>query len=178
MFDTESVAATANEMAAACEYIPQMISESSGQSATGTGRLYISKADSASSVFYVEKSDPPVKLDKAVVEKISDIRSAYGFNLSQLAKVLGVSRPQLYKWISGEVAPQSEEANYRISELSNFLVTIPEEHAKYFGQFSRKYLASKVTLLDYLADNATEESLLTAYKSILDDIKSYQRQVS
>lgn len=123
--------------------------------------------------FYYTES-PVTDVDEsfeAPLTKVKEIKSSFGFNLSQLAIVLGASRPQLYKWLNGEVSPQREETNRKIWELHNFLTRIPANEVQHFGQLGKLYVSQDKTLMDTLSDgNLDEEMLMRAYYAVKPDI--------
>jgi transcriptional regulator with XRE-family HTH domain len=115
----------------------------------------------------------------SVSEQLHAIKKSLGLNLSQLSKVLGVSRPQLYKWLEEEVIPQKEESNQKITLLYGLLNTIPEEHGKYFGKFAKRYISPSETVIDALADQElNEEKFLEIYDSIKKDISVLENKLA
>ncbi len=54
---------------------------------------------------------------RTLTEQLRDIRKAFGLNASDLATLIGVSRPTLYTWLDGQ-APKSAEAVEHIFSLS------------------------------------------------------------
>jgi len=109
----------------------------------------------------------------AISEQLHEIKSKLGLNLSQLSKILDVSRPQLYKWLEGKVIPQREGFNQRITDLHSWLNLIPVEHGKYFGKLANRYVSDKHTVFDILTDpDLDEDKLLAVYNSIKSDIEA------
>lgn len=45
------------------------------------------------------------------VERLSALQAAFGFTIQDLAAVLGITRPQLYKWLDAANPTQPQEAN-------------------------------------------------------------------
>lgn len=51
-------------------------------------------------------------------DRLAQIQTAFGFNLQDLARVLGISRAQLYKWLDSEREIQlHEESRSRLSQI-------------------------------------------------------------
>lgn len=110
-------------------------------------------------------------------DRLNTLKSAFNLNLSQLAKVLGVSRPQLYKWLEGEVEPNKDSSNQKIEILQALLNTIPNSHCNYFGKFAKRYITQDMTVLDALSNSeASFESLYALYESIRGDIESLEQR--
>ena len=133
---------------------------------TGTG--------APSAIFVVSKE--PVLSDAgnvAISEQLQEIKDKLGLNLSQLSKILDVSRPQLYKWLEGKVVPQREGFNQKISDIHSLLNLIPSEHGKYFGKLANRYVSDERTVFDILSDPELDrDKLLFAYRSIKNDIEA------
>jgi len=109
----------------------------------------------------------------AISEQIHEIKSKLGLNLSQLSRVLDVSRPQLYKWLEGKVIPQREGFNQRIADLHSWLNLIPAEHGIYFGKLANRYVSNKLTVFDILTDpDLDKDKLLAVYNTIKSDIEA------
>jgi len=109
----------------------------------------------------------------SVSGQLHSIKKKLGLNLSQLSKILNVSRPQLYKWLEGDVIPQRDEFNYKITDIYSLLNVVPYNHGKYFGKLANRYVTDKYTVLDVLMDSElNKDKLLAAYNSIKSDIES------
>lgn len=114
-----------------------------------------------------------------VIDELREIKDEMGLNLSQLSKVLGVSRPQLYKWLEGEVRPQREQVNRRIRMLSDLTKDLPEGHAKFFGKLVNRYVSERKSLMDVLSDpHLNAKDFSDAYAAISSDIELLQRKSS
>jgi len=134
---------------------------------TGTGAPVV--------VFLTQKDSMSVTniVSVSIAKKLHSIKDKLGLNLSQLSKILNVSRPQLYKWLEGDVIPQRDEFNHKISDIYSFLDVIPNHHGRYFGKLANRYISDEHTVLDVLIDSGlTKNKLLTAYNSIKGDIES------
>lgn len=134
---------------------------------TGTGAptaVYVVLGDTASATHVDNVS---------ISRQLYSIKENLGLNLSQLSKILNVSRPQLYKWLEGDVIPQREAFNHKITDIYSLLNVVPHKHGKYFGKLANRYVSEKYTVLDVLMDSAlNKEKLLAAYHSIKSDIES------
>jgi len=136
---------------------------------TGSPAIYFILNDSSGGV------DNPGRA--SIAEQLQEIKERFGLNLSQLSKILNVSRPQLYKWLDGEGVPQRDEFNQKITEAYLLTRQIPLGHSKYFGKLAKRYTADGVTVLDALADSDLDnDRLLAIYESIKSDIESIERR--
>jgi DNA-binding transcriptional regulator YiaG len=110
--------------------------------------------------------------EEDVYTQLEIIKESFGLNRSQLSKILDVSRPQLNKWLDGQVLPQKEDANKKISVFIAFLNKEPKDNLKYFGKFAKRYVDSDRTLLQYLSGSMLDlTSLENVYGEILPDIE-------
>ncbi|MCW8830938.1 MAG: hypothetical protein OQK32_05380 [Gammaproteobacteria bacterium] len=129
-------------------------------------------------VIYVVLNDFAGKLNvvsASVSAQLLEIKEKFGLNLSQLSKVLNVSRPQLYKWLEGEAVPQRYEFNQKITDIYSLTSEIPHGHSKYFGKLAKRYTSDGITVLDALTDsNLDKDRLLAVYASIKSDIESIE----
>ena len=125
------------------------------------------------SIFLVCRKIEKASDSSSIPQQLHEIKSKLGLNLSQLSKILDVSRPQLYKWLEGKVLPQREGFNQKIAELHSWLNLIPEEHSKYFGKLANRNVSGKQTVIDILTDqNLDKDKLLAVYDSIKSDIEA------
>ncbi len=109
--------------------------------------------------------------NNTISDQLNSIKNNLGLNLSQLSKILDVSRPTLYKWLEDNVIPQKEESNQKIITINSFLNEIPKEHSKYFGKFSKRYISESTTVLDELASkDLDKEKFLKIYGAIKGDL--------
>lgn len=101
------------------------------------------------------------------------VKQGFGFNRSQLAKILGASRPQLNKWLSGHI-PTQDKINKKVHILKIFLEkNIASGDAPYFGKFAKRYVTSNMTLLDFLEQPELDnDQLVAAYRELVPAIAS------
>lgn len=109
----------------------------------------------------------------SITVQLQKIKEKFGLNLSQLSKVLNVSRPQLYKWLEGESVPQRDDFNQKITSMFSLLGLVPDEHGKYFGKLAKRYVSDEKTVFDVLIDPELDKGkLLAVYNSIKSDIET------
>ena len=110
--------------------------------------------------------------EEDVYTQLEMIKESFGLNRSQLSKILDVSRPQLNKWLDGQVLPQKADSNKKIRVFIAFLNKEPKDNLKYFGKFAKRYVDSDRTLLQYLSDSMLDlASLEKVYGEILPDVE-------
>lgn len=136
---------------------------------------------------YISSNNIPV-VQKTYVEKheiastnkmLIEIKNLFGLNLSQLATIIGVSRPQLYKWIDGDGSPKSSQINQKIAVFYSFAQSVPAGDAAFFGRFANKYVSPDMRVIDVLSSNDTsEKELSSVYGSIANDIKLLKEKIS
>ena len=98
---------------------------------------------------------------------VKEIKTSLGLNLSQLSSILNCSRPQLYKWIDGNIEPKKTETLERMRVISESLSTISPDHAELFGSYSKRYVSKTETLLEKLSKpNLTTIDVISLYKAI------------
>ena len=147
------------------------------QHTTGSGFFDLSldpyKVYISSNNIHVVKKSPINKHEIASTNKmLIEIKNLFGLNLSQLATIIGVSRPQLYKWIDGEGSPKNSQVNQKIAVFYHFAQSAPAGDTAFFGRFANKYVSPDMRVIDVLSSNDTsEEELSRVYGSIANDIK-------
>lgn len=108
----------------------------------------------------------------AISEQLVAIKSSLGLNLSQLSHVIGVSRPQLNKWLSGDVIPKGNDSNRKIDLLYSFCASVPKESSSYIGKLASRYVSPEESLLDFLSkDSISESDLWAVFRLISQDIE-------
>lgn len=127
-----------------------------------------------SAIFVISKEPRPSNDGNVAISgQLQEIKDKLGLNLSQLSKILDVSRPQLYKWLEGKVVPQREGSNQKISDIYSLLDLIPSEHGRYFGKLANRYVSDERTVFDILSDPELDgDKLLSAYRLIKNDIEA------
>ncbi|MEH6625722.1 MAG: helix-turn-helix domain-containing protein [Motiliproteus sp.] len=97
---------------------------------------------------------------------VSEIQEHLGLNVSQLAEIVGVSRPTIYSWKKGKEEPN--EANIdRLMHLKQLMVVVPLEHSVSVGRLLKRTLPTGRNLTEILADTATDvASFSQAYEQL------------
>lgn len=138
--------------------------------------FFVTDAQTGAPAIYILVNEPEsaVKAGSAsITVQLQKIKEKFGLNLSQLSKVLNVSRPQLYKWLEGDAVPQRDEFNQKITGMYSLLNLVPDEHGKYFGKLAKRYVSDEKTVFDILTDPDLDKGkLLAVYNSIKSDIET------
>lgn len=136
---------------------------------------YFNLSDNDVRVATAKREQKAPTLNKMLIE----IKNLFGLNLSQLATIIGVSRPQLYKWIDGDGSQKSSQINQKIAVFYSFAQSVPAGDAAFFGRFANKYVSHDMRVIDVLSSNDTsEKELSSVYGSIANDIKLLKEKIS
>jgi len=82
-------------------------------------------------------------------QHLIQIREMFGLTMTELAQVLGVSRPTAYSWING-IEPKESEAKALISKLSRHVETLRSSGIATVDVLARHPLTSGKSLIDLL----------------------------
>ncbi len=116
------------------------------------------QATYSSPAFSVITGKDTQRLSMPPLEQIQLILKFYGFSKTQLAAVLGISRPALYAWMDGSSEPSPENYNklMAISEIAYEIdasPTVPLFHA-YVDKLFPGYEKSLIAFLSEGPDNS------------------------
>jgi DNA-binding XRE family transcriptional regulator len=102
---------------------------------------------------------PQTSTVQSAPELVNDVQSHLGLNVSQIAEIVGVSRPTIYNWKKGKEEPN--EANIaRLMRLKKLIEGVPSDYATYLGKFLKRTLPSGQTLAEILSDPASNADAL------------------
>ncbi|MCU7885461.1 MAG: hypothetical protein KZQ82_14815 [Candidatus Thiodiazotropha sp. (ex Lucinoma annulata)] len=82
-------------------------------------------------------------------EHLARIREIFSFNISELADVLGISRPTAYKWLEGQ-EPSKQESIIEIRKLSEITDRLDELNNKSLSKLIRRPIFGSQSFLDKL----------------------------
>ena len=104
----------------------------------------------------VKESEEPIRVPSDVV---TEIRTAFGLNVADTARVLLVERPTVYSWLSGRSLPQ--EANLRrLSTIGRLARTWIEHSARPAGPLLKLPLGTAPSLFESLTRESLDERKL------------------
>lgn len=86
---------------------------------------------------------------KTASEHLENIRAVSGLTVPDLAGILGISRPAIYKWLSGESKPKPEKFD-RIQALSHITDTFKEAGITRIASFLKMKTFDGYSLLDII----------------------------
>lgn len=112
-----------------------------------------------------QKTRPSAELR---TEKLTTIQSAFGLPIKTLASILGISRPQLYKWMDPtlDIAPQLEK-NRRLSDIESLAEDWSALSDAPLELVSRETLPNGVTIIDLLsAPVINRQEIAAAYTDL------------
>lgn len=95
-------------------------------------------------------------------EQVRLILAFYGFTKTQLAQIIGISRPALYAWLDGTSEPES--ANHdKLSCMAQLAHDVDAEPAfpLFHGYITRPIPGYDKSLIDYMTGTLTDRVLLS-----------------
>ncbi|MEH6652247.1 MAG: helix-turn-helix domain-containing protein [Motiliproteus sp.] len=109
-------------------------------------------------------------------ELVSSIQSYLGLNVSQLAEIVGVSRPTIYSWKKGKEEPN--EANVaRLMHLKNLIEEVSPDYAPLLGKFLKRALPSGINMAEVLSDPSSDKaSFNQAYEMLIPVLENAMRR--
>lgn len=101
---------------------------------------------------------------RSPAENVANIRDVFSINMSDLASVLGVTRPTVYAWLAGQ--EPKEEATIRIQQLSRTADKFNEANIIRLDKLVHRPILDGRSLLDILKANEDPIAVLPALKAI------------
>jgi DNA-binding transcriptional regulator YiaG len=86
----------------------------------------------------------------SVSERLVQIRDTFGMTMTDLATVLGVSRPTAYSWINGVITPKEPKTNSLISKLGAHADALRHAGVARVPTLARRPLSNGQSLIDVL----------------------------
>ncbi len=125
----------------------------------GTGGIMTphSTAEALNRVFYPRIHVEPSADMRSPADHLANIRDVFAINMSDLASVLGVTRPTVYAWLEGQ-QPKSEAVR-RIQKLSRAADKFNQANIIRLDKLIHRPILSGRSLLDILK---TDEDLVVA----------------
>lgn len=115
-------------------------------------------------VIHVEPSSKGKYDQRSPAEQISSIRDVYGLNMSELAALLGVSRPTVYAWLNGQ--EPKHDSLVHIHRLASATREIEDLQVARIDKLVRRPIFQGRSLLDKIKANDDIVEALTVIKSI------------
>lgn len=107
-------------------------------------------------------------------EHIANIRDVFAINMSDLASVLGVTRPTVYAWLGGQ-EPKGE-AIVRIQQLSHVADKFSQENISRLDKLVHRPILNGRSLLDILKTGVDPIEALPIIKSVADKEARVRRE--
>lgn len=101
---------------------------------------------------------------RSPADQVSEIRDVYGLNMSELANVLGVTRPTVYAWLSGQ--EPKPESLVHIKRLSSVTPQIKELNVPRRENLIRRPIFEGKSLLEKIKCNENILEALTTLRII------------
>jgi DNA-binding transcriptional regulator YiaG len=111
---------------------------------------------------------------RSPAEHVTNIRNTFAINMSDLASILGVTRPTVYAWLEGQ-EPKAE-AVIRIQQLSHTADKIRQANIARLDKMVHRPILSGRSLLDILKADENPSEALTKLKAIADKEAKTRRE--
>jgi len=111
------------------------------------------KFSSSMSIIITPQGYSKPHIDLLVSDQLRDILGYYGLSKSDLARILGVSRPAVYAWLDGQSEPSTD--NLLVIQKLYSIVEPPEQGtwtSVFHGYIERPITPFKKSLIDMLSD--------------------------
>lgn len=113
--------------------------------------LSIRQGDELASLKQPELSSIEPKKLRSIAEKLEVIKSVLGLSVSQISRIVNVSRQSIYKWQSGE--PVSPEYSKALDKLDMYAHVFADAGIKNAGPYLRANAFDGTSLLEQLLQN-------------------------
>lgn len=110
---------------------------------------------------------------RSPAEHVANIRDVFSVSISDLASVLGVTRPTVYAWLSGQ--EPKEEAVIHIQHLSHVADKFKQENISRLDKLVHRPILNGRSLLDILRTNENPVEALAIIK-VIDDKEAQTRR--
>jgi transcriptional regulator with XRE-family HTH domain len=111
-------------------------------------------------------------------ENLKDLRDKMGFNLSELASVMQVTRPTIYEWMDNEGKKIHKNKENRINQIYEVYKEWDKTKLGYLGIYIGKTAIDNKSLLDILScDKIDKELVSKALKSLESEIREVNKRV-
>ncbi|MFQ4139346.1 hypothetical protein PGN35_023820 [Nodosilinea sp. PGN35] len=111
---------------------------------------------------------------RSPAEHVANIRDVFSINMSDLASILGVTRPTVYAWLAGQ-EPKGE-AIVRIQELSRTAGQFKQANIMRLDKLVHRPIVNGYSLLDILKTNRDHTEALATIKAIADKEAQTRRE--
>jgi len=113
--------------------------------------------------FIVIVRNDPIHITMSPTEQVRLILSFYGFSKTELAQIIGISRPALYAWIDGTSEPERENHDKlsALAQLAHDMRADPS-FTLFHGYINRPIPGYDKSLLEYLSGTLDDMDFLSA----------------
>lgn len=109
----------------------------------------------------------PIDDVRSPAEHVANIRDVFAINMSDLASVLGVTRPTVYAWLAGQ-EPKGEAVIRRIQQLSYAADKFNQANIIRLDKLVHRPIINGRSLLEILKTNEDPVTALATIKAIAD----------
>ncbi len=140
------------------------------QSAEAMGRWVHTPA-----IHVTRPAQEPVAFNKSDIrtpsEHLTRIRDVFALNMSELANVLGVSRPTAYAWLEGQ-EPGKQEAIVEIRHLAELAETLDALSINRINKLIRRPIFGVQSFLDKLKARENIDDAIATFKRAINQRKA------
>lgn len=102
-------------------------------------------------------------------EKVSLIKKTFNYGVSDLAKLLGISRQAIYKWNTNQVTPEAL-VSLKVDNLAKLAISFSEADVKRAGELAKiKYFGDQPLLEKAISGNVSD--------SYIEEVVAYIQQM-
>jgi DNA-binding transcriptional regulator YiaG len=112
---------------------------------------------------------------RSPAEHVANIRDIFAINMSDLASILGVTRPTVYAWLEGQ-EPKAE-AVIRVQQLSHTADKIKQANIARLDKLMHRPILNGRSLLDMLKADENPSEALAKLKAIADKEAQTRREL-
>lgn len=146
-----------------------------------TGPLrYAWKNDPATystTTFLVIMKKEPYYFPMTPIEQVHLVLKFFGFTKTELAMIIGISRPALYAWIDGTSEPSGEnhEKLMKLAQMAHDINACPG-NSLFHGYIDRPLPGYEKSLLDYLSGNPDKTKTVTSLVQKIYELTQKRRE--
>lgn len=143
---------------------PLLLTPGSGGAITPQGLSQIERWVDTNEYVRVEHSRRQRAETRSPAEQVASIRAAYGLNMTELANLLGVSRPTAYAWLNGQ--EPKDDSLIHIHRLATAISDIEELKTPRIDKIIRRPIFAGRSLIDKIKANENIFEALVTIKAL------------
>jgi len=117
---------------------------------------------------------------KTTPEMVAALQQCLSFNITDIAKILGVQRPAIYSWLGNESVEPHPRNKAKLKEVSKIAFSWNKLSNEPVGKYNKEPLIQEKSLLEALASDSIDteavQDALTVIKQTKNKQKKYKRK--